>query len=80
MSDIPTKSPVYQTLENLLLQKSPTARFQQIKDREAKDLHDQQSVSGAQPVIPDKSRSTSNVKPTSKFYSLIIPSKNLVFI
>lgn len=67
MNDLSTKSPIYQTLENLLLQKSPTARFQQIKDREAKELHDQQPISVPQPIVPEKTRSTSNVKPTSEF-------------
>jgi len=65
MNDISTKSSAYQTLENLLLQKSPTTRFQQIKEREAKDLHDQQSIPVAQPIVPEKNRTTSNVKPTS---------------
>ncbi len=65
MNDISNKSPIYQTLENLLLQKSPTNRFQQIKEREAKELLDQQTISVSQPIIPDKTRVTSSVKPMS---------------
>ncbi len=65
MNDISNKSPIYQTLENLLLQKSPTNRFQQIKEREAKELLDQQTISASQPIIPDKTRVASSVKPMS---------------
>ena len=67
MNDLSTKSPVYQTLQNLLLQKSPITRFQQIKEREAKELLEQQSIPVPTPIIPEKARSTSNVKGTSKF-------------
>jgi len=61
MNDIPIKSPIYQSLEAVLLQKNPSVRFQQIKEHEAKEFLDQQSIQ----VIPEKTRIASSIKPTS---------------
>ncbi len=60
MNDIPIKSSIYQSLEALLLQKNPSVRFQQIKEHEAKEFLDQQSIQ----VIPEKTRIASSIKPT----------------
>jgi hypothetical protein len=68
MNDISIKSPNYQLLETLLLQKNPTIRFQQIKEREARELYDQQPVQVPQPTIPEKTRISSSVKSLSSFY------------
>jgi len=68
MNDISIKSPNYQLLETLLLQKNPTIRFQQIKEREARELYDQQPVQVLQPTIPEKTRISSSVKSLSSFY------------
>jgi hypothetical protein len=66
MNDIPTKSPIYQSLEALLMQKSPSIRFQQFKEREAKELLDQQQqqqpIQPPQQIIPEKTRAASTVK------------------
>jgi hypothetical protein len=76
MNDISIKSPIYQSLETILLQKNPTTRFQQIKEREAKDLYDQQTIQVSQPIIPEKTRITSSVKSLSLF----IKNKNLILL
>jgi len=68
MNDISIKSPNYQLLESLLLQKNPTIRFQQIKEREAKELYDQQPIQVSQPTITEKIRVASSVKSISSFY------------
>lgn len=75
MNDISTRSLEYQSLENLLIQKNPSNRFQQIKDRETKELFDQQSIQTSQqlqPILPEKStniseksRTNTNTKTTS---------------
>jgi hypothetical protein len=66
MNDISVKSPIYQSLETLLLQKSPLIRFQQIKEREAKELYDQQPIQITQQTVTDqKTRVTSSVKSLS---------------
>ena len=68
MIDISNKSVAYQTLESLLLQKSPITRFQQIKDREAKDLHEQQTAPVPRPASTEKTRVSSSVKSSSKIH------------
>ena len=68
MIDISNKSIAYQTLESLLLQKSPITRFQQIKDREAKDLHEQQTGPVPPPASSEKIRVSSSVKSSSKIH------------
>lgn len=72
MNGITTNSLIYQSLENLLIQKNPSSRFQQIKDREAKDLLDQQqqqqSLQTSQQTIQEKTRVSSSVKSTSKIF------------
>lgn len=65
MNEISYKSAVYLALESLLLQKNPMIRFQQIKEREAKDLYDQQPIQISQPSIPEKTRVSSSVKSSS---------------
>jgi hypothetical protein len=81
MNDISIKSPIYQSLEALLLQKNPTIRFQQIKEREAKDLLDQQPVQVSQPILPEKTRLPSTVKPTSSFVKQLFPLiRSILFI
>ena len=67
MNDINTKSLIYQTLQNLLRQKSPMTRFQQIKDREAKDLHEQQTGPPLPAVVTEKTRVSSSVKASGIF-------------
>jgi hypothetical protein len=71
MNDISTKSPEYQSLETLLGQKNPLNRFQQFKERETKELLDPQSIqstiSEKNTNISEKTRTGSNVKPTSPF-------------
>jgi hypothetical protein len=67
MSDISIKSPIYQSLQALLFQKNPSIRFQQFKEREAKELLDQQQpVQVPQQSIPEKQpekiRAASSVK------------------
>lgn len=80
MSDIPNKSAAYQTLESLLLQKSPITRFQQIKDREAKDLHEQQTVPVLPPVATEKTRVSSSVKSSSKITHPHLLRFELIFL
>jgi len=59
MNDISRKSPEYQSLETLLLQKNPSIRFQQIKERENKELLDPQLI---QSSLTDKTRIGSSIK------------------
>ena len=60
------KSPIYQSLESLLLIKNPSVRFQQIREREAKELlEQQQSLQVSQQTIIEKPRTSSSVKSTS---------------
>lgn len=67
MTDISNKSPTYQTLQNLLTQKSPITRFQQIKDREAKELYEQQNPPLPPTVTTEKTRVSSSVKASGTF-------------
>ena len=65
------ESPLYQELQNLLLQKSPVTRFQQIREREAKELLDQQqSIQMSQQTIVEKPRTSSSVKSSSSIIKL----------
>ncbi|CAF4330519.1 unnamed protein product, partial [Adineta steineri] len=62
MNDISIKSPDYQSLETILTQKNPSTRFQQFKERETKELLDQQSTQSSQqlqPSVPDKTTNIS---------------------
>jgi hypothetical protein len=59
MNDISTKSHEYQLLETSLIQKNPSNRFQQIRERESKELLDSQLFQPSQPTMLDKSISTS---------------------
>lgn len=72
MNEISVKSAEYQSLETLLIQKSPVTRLQQYREREAKELLDLQTQTTAQPAqttlaeknitIPDKTRAGSSLK------------------
>ncbi|CAF0866619.1 unnamed protein product [Rotaria sp. Silwood1] len=76
MNDISTKSPEYQSLEALLAQKSPLFRFQQFREREAKELFDLQSIQPSQQLqqpipektinVSEKTRVPSSAKPTNQ--------------
>ncbi|CAF2496601.1 unnamed protein product [Rotaria sp. Silwood2] len=67
MNDISVKSSIYQSLEILLRQKNPLIRLQHIKEREAKELLDQQQSSQvSQPIIPEKPRATSSIRSISQ--------------
>ncbi|CAF3653656.1 unnamed protein product [Adineta steineri] len=62
MNDISIKSSDYQSLETILTQKNPSTRFQQFKERETKELLDQQSTQSSQqlqPSVPDKTTNIS---------------------
>ncbi len=59
MNDISRKSLEYQSLETLLLQKNPSIRFQQVKERENKELLDPQLI---QSSLTDKTRIGSSMK------------------
>lgn len=75
MDDISTKSVEYQSLETLLMQKSPSARFQQLKERETKELLDaqsNQSLSDKTANNSDKMRVGSSVKTASQFHRTLI--------
>jgi len=65
MHGIQTKSSTYQSLENLLNQKNPLNRIQHIKERDAKDLFDQQPSQASQQTLADKPRPTASVKSLS---------------
>ena len=75
MNDISTESSEYQSLETLLMQKHPSNRFQQFKERETKEMLDWQATqptSQIQPTVPDKvvhvpekTRTSSSLKSTS---------------
>ena len=65
MNAISIKSPIYQSVEKILLQKSPTLRFQQVKDRETKDISEPPPIHLSQPTIPEKTRTTSSAKSSS---------------
>ncbi|CAF3487993.1 unnamed protein product [Rotaria sp. Silwood1] len=67
MKDISVKSSIYQSLETLLFHKNPLIRLQQIKEREAKELlEQQQSTQVSQPIIPEKPRATSSIRSISQ--------------
>jgi len=59
MNDISRKSPEYQSLETLLIQKNPLIRFQQVKERENKELLDPQLI---QSSLTEKTRTSSSMK------------------
>jgi hypothetical protein len=59
MNDISRKSPEYQALETLLIQKNPSIRFQQVKERENKELLDPQLI---QSSLTEKTRTGSSMK------------------
>jgi hypothetical protein len=69
MNDISSKSSEYQSLESLLVQKSPSVRFQQIRERDNKELLDaqpiQQTLLEKGLNIPDKTRAGSSIKSLS---------------
>ncbi|CAF3585357.1 unnamed protein product, partial [Rotaria sp. Silwood2] len=69
------KSSEYQSLETLLAQKSPLFRFQQFREREAKELFDLQSIQLSQQLqqpisektnISEKTRILTSAKPTNQ--------------
>jgi hypothetical protein len=73
MSEISTKSIEYQSLETLLMQKNPSIRFQQLKEREAKELHEasisipqqfQSTLTDKLASTLDKARAGSSLKMT----------------
>ncbi|CAF1194477.1 unnamed protein product [Rotaria sordida] len=67
MNGISVKSSIYQSLETLLTQKNPLIRLQQIKEREAKELLEQQQASQvSQPIIPEKPRAASSIRSLSQ--------------
>ena len=76
MNEISVKSAEYQSLETLLIQKSPVTRLQQYREREAKELLDLQTQATAQPAqttiaektitVPDKARAGSSLKGASE--------------
>jgi len=73
MNDISTKSVEYQTLESLLIQKNPSIRFQQFKEREAKELLDstaqqlQATLSEKTSNALERARAGSSLKMTGEF-------------
>ncbi|CAM4814448.1 unnamed protein product [Rotaria magnacalcarata] len=68
MNDVSTKSAIYRSLETLLTQKNPSTRLQRIKERDAKELMDQQhqTIQVSQHIIPEKARASSSTKSTSQ--------------
>jgi hypothetical protein len=60
MNDISIKSADYRSLETLLNQKNPSIRFQQFKEREAKELHELtlSTSQQIQPTLSDKLANT----------------------
>ncbi|CAM2720587.1 unnamed protein product [Rotaria socialis] len=68
MNDVSTKSANYRSLETLLTQRNPSTRLQRIKDRDAKELMDQQhqTIQVSQQIVPEKTRASSSTKSTSQ--------------
>lgn len=77
MNEISTKSREYQSLETLLIQKNPSIRFQQYRERELKELLETQSLAATQTLQPtvaekptntnEKVRSSSSLKMAGQF-------------
>ncbi|CAF1247122.1 unnamed protein product [Rotaria sordida] len=69
MNDISTKSSEYQSLETLLAQKNPLYRFQQLREREAKELLDLQLIPPSQQLQQSISEKTTNISEKTRIPS-----------
>lgn len=67
MNGILVHSPNYQTLEHLLNQKNPLHRIQQIRERDAKELHEQSASQASQQTLVEKPRAAGSAKSSSSF-------------
>jgi UDP-3-O-[3-hydroxymyristoyl] glucosamine N-acyltransferase len=71
MDDISTKSSEYQSLETLLIQKSPPVRFQQVRERESKELFDAQTIHPTQQLQPSLPEKATNISEKTRIGSSV---------